>query len=290
VNDITKLTAEYQERGFCVLKQAVSHRTLVAADIAIKSFAADHMLTWRKNLDPDGLMRRVTNMHLMSTAICDLVFNSSAIDVADEVFGARAAIYTSLFFEGGSQQPIHRDAPYFHTNPVNSFVGCWVALEDADDTNGALEVVVGGHRIGDADLIVACNNLGREKNKTHQQEALLWEKYQKGISEEALRRALEHRVINVERGDVIIWHPLLPHGGSTPTQVGKSRRSLVFHLTPEGVPVGSLFHFFDRAQPMPRRASWGYRKHNGRSVAEVGNSVQFAHRGDGTRDEITIRR
>jgi hypothetical protein len=68
------------------------------------------------------------------------------MSLLDFLFARSAGIYTSLLFEYGSQQPIHRDSPFFHTFPINYFFGVWFALEDIHPDSGPLIYVPGGYR------------------------------------------------------------------------------------------------------------------------------------------------
>lgn len=47
----------------------------------------------------------------------------------------------------GGEVGLHQDASFLHTEPV-SVTGFWFALEDADEENGCLWAVPGGHRAG----------------------------------------------------------------------------------------------------------------------------------------------
>ena len=71
------------------------------------------------------------------------------------------SIYTSLFFQEGTQQDLHRDAPLFCTYPENKFLGCWFALEDTNKSNGSLSVVPRGH------IIIEEEDLIREQTSNY---------------------------------------------------------------------------------------------------------------------------
>jgi hypothetical protein len=51
-------------------------------------------------------------------------------------------------------------------------------------------------------------------------------------------------IATAAKGDTFIWHPELPHGGSAITDPHATRSSIVFHCTPEGVPVFGPDRFF----------------------------------------------
>ena len=73
--------------------------------------------------------------------------------ILDQHFNDRTALNSTIFFHEGSQQCLHRDTPYFWSEPNGGkFVGVWFALEDIDETNGKLEYIKKGHKI-DVDRI-----------------------------------------------------------------------------------------------------------------------------------------
>jgi len=130
-----------EEYGYVVIPKSVSDKTADEALAAIREYRDSHLNIWYQNAHDDGYVRRVSCLHNCSEAVRRLFTRNAAAEMADEFFGEATTVYTSLYFEAGSQQAIHRDTPYFHTNPANKFLGVWVALEDADETNGALKVV-----------------------------------------------------------------------------------------------------------------------------------------------------
>ena len=48
----------------------------------------------------------------------------------------------------GSEKPWHQDNAYFKYAPLEKVVGFWMALDDADRTNGCMHVLPGWHRRG----------------------------------------------------------------------------------------------------------------------------------------------
>jgi len=175
--------------------------------------SADQAEQWS---DEYGLHSRLSNLHLASDALCAVVTARPVMRLCDRFFEARTAVYSSLFFERGSEQAVHRDDPFFHTEPRGRFLGIWVALEDVNEDQGPLFYIPGGHRqeipIPSADLY----------NPVDEYYAQL-----KGSTQPLIAR----------KGDVAVWHPFLPHGGSAIKRPGASRLSAVFHVVPEGTIV-----------------------------------------------------
>jgi phytanoyl-CoA hydroxylase len=69
---------------------------------------------------------------------------------------------------------------------------------------------------------------------------------------------LRRRKLLMNAGDAVIWHPQLPHGGTVINAPDRTRYSLVFHTTPEGVPVYHQDVFFRPNRQAPETPTWGY--------------------------------
>lgn len=193
--------------------------------------------------DQHGNHSRLCNFHMHSDVALSIGLNPRVLAVLDAAFGRRAAICSSLLFEKGSQQPVHRDTLFFHTNPPNQFFGVWTALEDVAPDSGPLAYYVGGHRF-------------------HIDARRIAEEY-KGQTVGAMFSAFVNELHTtckdggfpfayadfMQKGDVLIWHPQLPHGGSPISRPGATRRSMVFHYMPEGSTVLGIEAFFSDVFP-----------------------------------------
>lgn len=109
-------------------------------------------------------MPRVVNLHEKFEVLKKIFTSSKALNFQDLIFQQEAIMYTSLFFERGTSQPIHRDIPYFWTNPSNHYFGMWVALENATLRNGALMGVPKGHKLRDTDRASFLKQLNRSSD------------------------------------------------------------------------------------------------------------------------------
>ncbi len=197
--------------------------------------------------DENGLHSRLSNMHLASNALCGVVTRRPVMKLCDRFFGARTAVYSSLFFERGSEQAVHRDDPYFHTEPRGRFLGVWAALEDVDEDQGPLFYVPGGHKqeipIPSADLY-------------------------NPIDEYYAQLKGEPQVLTARKGDVAVWHPFLPHGGTAIKRPGASRLSAVFHVVPEGTIVSGPSTWVGR-DPEAEPSTWVERQGRQFAVADA---------------------
>jgi ectoine hydroxylase-related dioxygenase (phytanoyl-CoA dioxygenase family) len=133
-------------------------------------------------------------------------------------------------FMKGSEQATHSDSIHMTTYPLGGLLGVWIALEDVHAGNGPLHYYPGSHRLPyylNADY-------GNEGNwlmtgpKNYQA-------YEEMIGEKIKEWGLEKEVWHAKKGDMMIWHANLFHGGEPMQEKGLTRKSLVLHYFREGV-------------------------------------------------------
>jgi len=266
------------ENGYTVIKSALPKAFCKQVVEDFHAFAALNESKFERFRDADGHYPRIANLHAAFTPLQQVFSqNHMALAVQRALFRAEPSLYTSLFYERGSSQDIHRDTPYFSTKPELFYLGVWVALEDAGTENGALEVVPKGHLIPEFDREKIALELFPDLDGMPSSSQQLWDIYQAKVWEACNERGLEKLVVPVSAGDTIIWHPQLPHGGSKIRDLSRTRFSFVMHTTPVGVPVYHQNVFFNPTKEVPIDSSWGYDRLDGAMF--VGHDeVDFAHR------------
>jgi hypothetical protein len=138
--------------------------------------------------------------------------------------------FQSLNFTLGSEQRAHSDSIHMTTEPPGYLIATWAALEDCSAENGPLFYYPGSHRLPfvsteDYDSGNTALALGAHSNRN----------YEDKIEEIIAEKGLEKRIFEAKRGDVLIWHANLLHGGSPIAREGLTRRSMVCHYFVEGV-------------------------------------------------------
>ncbi len=218
------------QNGFGIL-----NKTLPEADCnnLIKSFrdfcATDTVAQKYKN--SYGLHERLSNFHLVSKEAQTLLHHAPVVTLLKQLLGENPNLVGSLFFEKSTEQDFHRDTPAFFTNPINQFFGVWFALEDIDDTQGPLKYFVKSHRLkNDFEM------------RTDFRDS---DSYQAELYKMAKESGLELQKFYAKKGDVLIWHPQLLHGGSDRTDKKRSRYSMVFHWMSEKCKIHSIQDFFN---------------------------------------------
>lgn len=202
-----------------------------------------------EDVDAQGHHVRLSNFHLVSSAARQIGTNDRLMRVLDYFFGYRAAIYSSLTFEKSTEQELHRDSPYFHTLPPGFFFGVWTALETIDPAAGPLIYLRGGHRVElDPVDFVRTRYKGDEDNLSHR----AYFEWQEAVARQAEAAGSQLVSPNLSKGDTMIWHPHLPHGGGIIKDPTLTRASIVFHCTPVNVPLygPEVFFGFEEAKPI----------------------------------------
>ena len=263
--------------GFTVVKGSIPKDKCLSTIENFKQFASLNPDKFSKFLDRDGHYPRIANLHAAFPELIDLFDqNKTALDIQEAWFGAPPSLYTSLFYERGSAQDIHRDTPYFTTKPEMYYLGVWVALEDANEQNGALNIMRGGHKIPEPDRAAIALAHFNTLDDVPSSSAVLWEDFQGEVQRLCAVSGIQKEQLSVEAGDTVIWHPQLPHGGGKIEDLTKSRFSFVMHTTPAGVPVYHQNVFFNPSLPVEMNSGRKYGVH-GNSYFVKHDKVDFAH-------------
>jgi hypothetical protein len=159
------------------------------------------------------------------------------------LFGETALAFQTLHFEMGSQQGIHQDTAYVVVaeQPMH-LIASWTALEDVQPGTGELTFLVGGHRLPEHVYSGAFKHFDIARDGAEQHDA-----HYRKLHAEAARRGLTQRTFLGRKGDVLLWHADLPHGGSAIAEPGRTRRSLVTHFCP-GSCMPHYFQFVAEAR------------------------------------------
>ena len=234
-------------------------------------YTAENASYVRENLDSLGREKRLVNFHLWSDAAARIGAAPRLMQALDFLFGQEAAIYSSLTFKFGTQQPVHRDTLHFATWPRRMFVGVWTALEDIDPGAGPLFYHPGAHRFALAPAEFMRQAEARLPDAPIAERLLMALDLYNG---EVIRTApsiAPAKLLDMKAGDVAIWHPELPHGGSAALDPKRTRWSIVFHCSPKAVQVHQHDRFFSHSSSSAPPDRYGYFVKSGRSFAMSGD-------------------
>jgi len=281
--DIEKHIQNINNDGFTIIRNGID---VELVNKVIDDF--DHWSSFEKN----GFLKfnkdRVTNFHVYSENTKNLATNKFVNNILKTLFNKEQVIYSSLFFREGTSQHYHRDTPHFYTNPIDQYYGVWYALEDTHVNAGPLKYYIGSHKLAVPSGHDTCNKIVPTYKNTNLVDIDSGYKciieYNKVIEDLCKEQKLlcvdQNNYINkINKGDIIIWHPKLLHGGSDIIDPHLTRYSMVTHNVPINTQVFNALHFFapnPTKEYLENRFTYTYIKHNEIHIVDhgCGPSVQ----------------
>lgn len=210
--------AEFQRRGVLIVDLGLDPALLDAIREKVYPYYPEE---YRKG---EVSLARVQDAWKQIDEARQLAVNSRALLALEQLYGRRALAFQTLNFPVGTTQLAHSDTIHFSTIPNGYMAGIWVALEDIDADNGPLVYYPGSHKLPyygmhDFDLEPGYHN---------------YHIYEQRIQDLISERQLEPEYGTVSKGEAIIWHANLLHGGAPQNDPQRSRHSQVTHYYFEG--------------------------------------------------------
>jgi phytanoyl-CoA hydroxylase len=193
--------------------------------LLIETFEPDGVM---KYIPPDEAYRdgrtKLLDYYAHSALVRNAIAAPRVIEFLAAIFDDTPKAFQGLYFHKGSQQAIHKDTAYVKvdTNPL-ALAATWLALEDVSPGTGELEYYIGSHRA--PDFLFGGYSKWME-SFTNEHDTFL-----KSLHDDAKTLGHVKGSFLAKKGDVLVWHADLAHGGSPVTQPGRTRRSLVTHFT-----------------------------------------------------------
>lgn len=136
--------------------------------------------------------------------------------------------FQTLNFAVGTQQRTHSDSIHFNSIPQRFMCGVWVALEDVRPDNGPLHYYPGSHKMPFYDLL-DMGLKGSAAQTTEEVYGKIYPRYEDFISDMIQSQGLKKAILNMKKGQALIWSSNLLHGGEPIKTPGSTRHSQVTH-------------------------------------------------------------
>ncbi len=157
------------------------------------------------------------------------------------LYGRNPFPFQTLNFPNGTRQHFHSDAVHFHCIPKGFMCGVWVAFEDIHPDSGPLIYYPKSHKLpyrSSKNLNLTRNEVNSIKNP----QKFFEESWRKQVEENSFLK-VSHLP---KKGDVLIWHANLLHGGDKVLNKSLTRWSQVNHYFFEGCAYNTpLFETID---------------------------------------------
>jgi len=226
----SQLSSNYQEEilswskdGFAILRSFYSTEEVNIINDQISSLLMAKQLPIRDK-------RKIMNAVRYSAVIKNIVDNESLKNILNLLMGREVGLYQSVNFIKGSEDHVHSDFIHMTTYPYGYLIAVWVALEDTNDDNGPLYFYPCSHRLP----YIMNRDFSHGSNKWLIGKSFKYN-YTKKIESIIQENNFEKKVFIAKKGDVLIWHANMLHGGSHVKNAALTRKSMVLHYFGQNV-------------------------------------------------------
>ena len=231
---------DYNESGYISPVDIFS-----ASEAAANREEFDFLITAAQEVGHSGYS--VHSCHLYRKAVHDLVTDKRILDCIEDLLGPNVVCWGTHFLSkmpgDGKRLSWHQDASYWAFS-VSKTVTVWLAIDDADEENGAMQVVPGSHLHGQIPF---------ERSTAEEQNIL-------GQTVHEVERFGGAPVsINLKAGQMSLHSDLLLHG-SSPNTSDRRRCGLTIPYAPTD--VRALNHWNQNSVICRGRDPSGHWAHN----------------------------
>jgi phytanoyl-CoA hydroxylase len=231
-----EVLAHYIDHGYVVFPKAVD-------ESVIDEYLAVFEAAW--NAPPEHIMlhsngqylpmdrkfydevTKVGEMHTCYTRSGELVFPPAVLRFLTQIYERPPVAFQTMTMRKGSEESLHIDTgPLTLTEPI-SMAASWIALEDIRPLSGEFQFIPGSHHLPEL--------LHHGTDKGHGGDFREYDRVLKTTLRMCDERGLETETFKAKKGDVLIWHADLMHGGAPIQDRQRTRKSLVAHFMPFGV-------------------------------------------------------
>lgn len=195
-------------------------------DLIVQS-PGEHEGNRRLNIGEKILNQRIVDAYMVNDLALDILNAPSIINFLRICFDCKPLLFQSLSFIKGSNQGIHQDTAYVVTDRPMELIASWVALEDVVEGSGELEYIPKSHRFNEFKFSGRFKHFNPERDGSNAHD--LFQKHLK--NQIKLNSSIAEKFLP-QKGDVLLWHADLYHGGAIIKDENLTRNSIVGHYCP----------------------------------------------------------
>lgn len=179
---------------------------------------------------------RLNNYHESSLLGKQVMANKYLSMFLKAVLGEKLTAFQSLVFKYGSQQGAHQDFPWVTTKIPSHLAAAWIPLEDVQAGSGTLFYFPGSHKMPKF-------NFGTGILYEYERSLFTPEEFEEYLKKTTKEIGYERKELLIKKGDLLVWHGALAHGGNKIVEPVKTRKSFVCHYSTD---VGYPKHRFEK--------------------------------------------
>ncbi len=221
-----QLCAKFAADGYAVIKDVISETELDTAWTELLSAWRSGRLPMRpRPPEFDPKWGRIGNIHNFVPAMRGILEHPVLIEKIELLLGVPCIPFQTIPSFTGSEQLAHSDAIHMTTYPLGYLAAAWIAFEDISADSGPLEFYPGSHRLP----YYLSNATGMSLEDCRKSRMVYEQTYEPFIQSLIQKHNLEKKHFLAKKGEILIWHHNLIHGGSPVSNLSSTRESLVCH-------------------------------------------------------------
>jgi hypothetical protein len=213
----------WSQRGYLIL------RGVFAADV-VDAINGEVDRIYRKGRVKLTHDNKLPFLNKLSPVIERATHHADLVRVLQFILDKAVVPFQTLNFIKGSGQRAHSDSIHMTTYPLGYLIAAWVALEDIQPDSGPLFYYPGSHRLpyllnDEFENYSSRLSLGNKKYRD----------YEDMTAQIIETQRLKPEIFLPRKGDVLIWHANLIHGGLPVKDASLTRKSMVIHYYAQDV-------------------------------------------------------
>lgn len=211
----------WPEKGYLVLESFYDNQRIDDVLFEINYLCSENKIAF-------DFRKRVTDGHLKATKLNALLNDKELLKIFNFLLGRNVNLFQSLYFNHGTEQKAHSDFYHMSTEPYGCIIAAWIALEDISNDSGPLLYYPGSHR-----LPVLMNEHFNSGNGKFTISKDIYRNYETEVGDSIRKNILKPESFLAKKGDILIWHGNLLHGGNPIQNPESTRKSVVGHYLAE---------------------------------------------------------
>jgi hypothetical protein len=223
----------WSENGYLILPKLIDDATLDKVWSAYENAVAKGVIDLKPEpaAQDDPYPGRFLDPHRKVNAFCDILRHAGLMHWITLLMEREPEPFQTITSHKGSQQGAHSDSIHMTTYPLGYLTAAWIAFEDIHPDCGPLLYYPKSHRLP----YLFADDVGIGEEDFKQRGYVEYhEKYEPRIRRIVEEHKMEAHYFHARKGDVLIWHANLIHGGSARRNLQLSRKALVCHFFVKG--------------------------------------------------------
>jgi len=209
---------KWPDNGFAILSNFFNSEAVDQINSEID------LLLSTKKVDFNYTNKKIMFAFRQSETIRKIVYSPDLLKILTFIIGKEVIPFQTINFIKGSEQKVHSDSVHMTTFPLGYLIAVWIALEDTNLENGPVFYYPGSHK-----LPYLLNDGFDNGGSSYQLGPTPYRNYEKKMGEIIEKSPFEKKTFFAKKGDVLIWHANLAHGGLPVINRELTRKSMVIH-------------------------------------------------------------